>query len=142
MECRGEESRGKETRVVAGRGEESRDEESSDEEPRSDAEGRGEEPDESDEDDINEAMGEECFLIECVEDSFLPDLTKTFKSLLQNVRKIVRYFRKSPQKNDSLQEQLKKAGKEVQLQMDVKTRWNSIITMLDSFLKVHLKLNL
>jgi hypothetical protein len=46
-------------------------------------------------------------------------------------------FRNSPKRNDFLQDQLRKTqGKEVSLCLDVKTRWNSIITMLDSFCKV------
>jgi hypothetical protein len=51
--------------------------------------------------------------------------------------------RNSPKRNDMLQDQLKKlqnqqglVGKEVALALDIKTRWNSIITMLDSFFKV------
>jgi hypothetical protein len=46
-------------------------------------------------------------------------------------------YRNSPKRNDLLQDQLKKSiGVEVTLVLDVKTRWNSIIAMLDSFFKV------
>jgi len=59
-------------------------------------------------------------------------------NLLQIIRKIVVVFRKSPVKNNILQQYVKKAhGKELNMQIDCKTRWNTICTMLDRFVKIN-----
>lgn len=58
----------------------------------------------------------------------------TLKSLLKKVRKIVRIFRKSPLENESLQEFVEdNHGKGLNLILDVRTRWNSLHTMLERF---------
>lgn len=57
---------------------------------------------------------------------------------LTRVRKIIRIFRKSPVKNAVLQKYIKeKLNKELQLQLDCATRWNSIAVMLERFLAVY-----
>jgi hypothetical protein len=56
---------------------------------------------------------------------------------LKCVRKIVRVFRTSAVKNDLLQKYVKQEfGHEITLKLDVPTRWNSIICMLDAFFKL------
>ena len=59
------------------------------------------------------------------------------QSVITKVRKIVKLFQKSPVKNDVLQEEIKKQhGKEVSLILDCRTRWNSILSIIQQFLKV------
>jgi hypothetical protein len=45
------------------------------------------------------------------------------------------FIRKSPKRNDYIEDKLKALGKDA-LCYDVKTRWNSIITMIEAFIKV------
>ena len=48
-----------------------------------------------------------------------------------------KFFSVSPKRNDILQTQMKQSlGKEITLGFDVKTRWNSIITMVETFSQV------
>ena len=60
------------------------------------------------------------------------DILPELKVLITKVRKIVKLFRKSPVKNDDiLQPQvIHSFGKEKQLHFDTRTRWNSILKML------------
>lgn len=94
--------------------------------------------DSSDEDDYDNDNIEEDGL-EIVEDdeqvSF--DLTndENFNALVTEVRKIVKLFRRSPLKNSVLQNYVKeKHGKELNLILDCKTRWNSLAQMLQRFI--------
>lgn len=57
--------------------------------------------------------------------------------LVNKVRNIVRKINKSPVRNDLLQKYVKiEIGKELKLQLDVKTRWNSMVTMLRRFVQL------
>ena len=57
--------------------------------------------------------------------------------IIKKVREVVRFFRKSPVRNDALQKEIKKEiGKELQLKLDCRTRWNSLYTMIETILKV------
>lgn len=57
------------------------------------------------------------------------------KTPLQMLRKIVKFFKTSPIKNLILQEHVKvKYGKELNLVLDTKTKWNSIVAMIERFL--------
>ena len=57
--------------------------------------------------------------------------------IIKKVREVVRFFRKSPVRNDALQKEIKKEiGKELQLKLDCHTRWNSLYTMIETILKV------
>ena len=86
------------------------------------------------EEDLEIEFSEGFLLDRDVEDSILPDLTEEYGTLLQKVRAVVKFFRSSPKRNDFLLDQLRKSlGHEITLCLDVKTRWNSIITMLESF---------
>lgn len=65
------------------------------------------------------------------------NLIPAVQSGLEKIRKIIRKFRKSPVKNDFLQKKLQEIyGKEKELVLDVKTRWNSLITMVKRYLEV------
>ena len=56
---------------------------------------------------------------------------------LQMVRKIVKFFKCSPKRNSIQQEYVKeKYGISLSLLLDCKTRWNSIVIMVERFLKV------
>ena len=68
----------------------------------------------------------------------LPKVKVHFQSVIIKVRKIVKLFRKSPVKNDMLQEEVKKHhGREVALILDCRTRWNSLLAMIQQFLKIN-----
>ncbi|XP_062552035.1 uncharacterized protein LOC134217293 [Armigeres subalbatus] len=61
----------------------------------------------------------------------------SFSVTLKQIRKVIRIFRASPVKNALLQEKISKVfGKSLKLLLDVRTRWNSTVTMLERFLKV------
>lgn len=58
-----------------------------------------------------------------------------FSSIITKVRNIVRVFRKSPTKNEILQYYVKlEHRKELKLILDCKTRWNSMLDMLERFI--------
>lgn len=66
---------------------------------------------------------------------------RNINSVLQNVRKLVRYFKYSFVKNCILQEYVKKEfNQELKLLLDCKTRWNSIIPMIERILKLRTSL--
>lgn len=55
-------------------------------------------------------------------------------SLITKIRKVVKLFRKSPTKNAVLQKHVREEfGKELSLILDSKTRWNSLLSMLERF---------
>lgn len=58
--------------------------------------------------------------------------------VIQKVRKVVKFYRKSPTKNDDqLQVEVKKEfNKEKALILDIKTRWNSLLSMAERFYEV------
>lgn len=57
--------------------------------------------------------------------------------LIQEVRKIVKIFKRSPTRNQVLQDYVRvEFGKEYCLILDSKTRWNSLIVMLERFFKL------
>jgi len=56
---------------------------------------------------------------------------------LQALRSVIKYFLLSSLKNDFLQEKIKtRLGKELELKIDIKTRWNSIDPMIERYLQV------
>ncbi|CAB4063780.1 unnamed protein product [Lepeophtheirus salmonis] len=65
-------------------------------------------------------------------------LKDDFLSIINKVRRICRIFRKSPLKNERLQDFVKEEfhGKEIKLVLDSNTRWNSLISMIERFLKL------
>lgn len=56
---------------------------------------------------------------------------------ITSIRAIVKCFRKSPVRNNILQNYVKEQeGKELRLLIDCNTRWNTLITMIERFLKI------
>ena len=68
-------------------------------------------------------------------DIILPILKHHWNLVINKVRIIARLFRKSPAKNYVLQGYVKEIrnGKELKLILDCKTRWSSILTMIERF---------
>ncbi|GBM96116.1 hypothetical protein AVEN_7992-1 [Araneus ventricosus] len=66
------------------------------------------------------------------------ELTPRYNDLLQKVRKVVKLFKRSPTKYDMyLQKYVKEdTGKELSLILDCRTRWNSLLAMIERFLKL------
>ena len=77
--------------------------------------------------------GEDCFEEE--ERNIAVPLASNLQDVVQKVRKIVKLFRRSPVKNnDHLQPYiLENLGREKMLLLDCKTRWNSLLAMLERF---------
>lgn len=96
------------------------------------------EDDESDETDIEEKENKFISSVEfqsSENDDTNIELIGELAKTIQKVRKIVRIFRKSPLKNETLQKYVKiEYDKELKLILDVKTRWNSLFTMLERFI--------
>lgn len=67
----------------------------------------------------------------------IPELTKdeNINELIKKIRKVVVYFKKSPLKNETVLQKYVKIEheKELSLLLDCKTRWNSLLTMLERF---------
>ncbi|CAK1595515.1 unnamed protein product [Parnassius mnemosyne] len=96
-------------------------------------------------DEIFDVSGEETEINSDDEDdvfySFFPtrevDLDTEYVNIIEKVRKLVRLFKKSPTKNDLLQVYINQEfGKNLQLQLDCKTRWSSLADMISTFNKV------
>ncbi|KAJ6644674.1 hypothetical protein Bhyg_09643 [Pseudolycoriella hygida] len=63
-----------------------------------------------------------------------PELHEKYKVVVGKVRTIVRFFKRSPVKNDLLQSYVKaECSKERKLLLDCKTRWSNLSDMLDRF---------
>ncbi|XP_075990255.1 uncharacterized protein LOC142985898 [Anticarsia gemmatalis] len=63
------------------------------------------------------------------------EIVTKYSDLLSKVRKVVKLFKKSPTKNDTfLQKYIKEEkGKELSLILDCRTRWNSLLDMIERF---------
>ena len=69
-------------------------------------------------------------------------LAASIGPVVKKVRVIIKKFRCSPVKNDSLQEEVKKKyGKEISVILDCKTRWCSLHSMVERFIKLEEPLN-
>ncbi|GFU96061.1 uncharacterized protein TNCV_3776011 [Trichonephila clavipes] len=56
---------------------------------------------------------------------------------IKKIRNVIKLFRKSPIKNDTLQKYVKEEfGCEKMVCLDTKTRWNSLLAMLERFLEI------
>ena len=66
-------------------------------------------------------------------------LVEEYLPLIEKVRQTCREYRKSAMKNEEfLQEHVVKAhGQELQLILDCKTRWNTLIAMIKRFVQLH-----
>ena len=71
-------------------------------------------------------------------DDYQPEINDNYKNLIDKVRKIAKLFRKSPLKNDFLQDYVKEInnGQPLNLILDTKTRWNSMLHMLERAYKL------
>jgi len=68
------------------------------------------------------------------------DLLPQYQQSVETVRKVVKVFRKSPTKNDEILQPyiITECGHEVHLKLDCKTRWNSLLEMLSTFLRLRI----
>lgn len=61
--------------------------------------------------------------------------SSNYKEVLLNTRKIIKIFKKGPTKNSVLQKYVvAEMNKEMSLYLDVVTRWNSMVPMIEKFL--------
>lgn len=64
-----------------------------------------------------------------------PIVSENYKSSISQIRRICKFFRKSPVRNSILQNYVKqKKGKEISLILDCQTRWNSLEIMIERFI--------
>ena len=95
---------------------------------------RGEDTHEEEEEDEAEEVYDDTIIQESDFESE-PVITPNIEALLKKVRFLVNIFRRSPTKNEILQIHIKQEhAKELQLIRDCKTRWNSILAMVERFL--------
>lgn len=68
------------------------------------------------------------------------EIAPNYRDLITKVRKVVKLFRKSPTKNDVILQKYvqEQHGKRLELIIDCKTRWNSLLNMLERFYNVRL----
>lgn len=99
--------------------------------------------DTDDEDTMNDEEQLEQGVIVTITDPGDPYLSKAeviprFNDILQKVRKVVKLFKRSPTKYDMyLQKYVKEdIGKELSLMLDCRTRWNSLLSMIERFYKL------
>lgn len=90
--------------------------------------------DEDNNDDYNDETNEEQGLTVTVDQPPV-ELISDYNDLINKVRKVVKIFKKSPKKNDAyLQKYVQQElGKGLSLILDCKTRWNSLLNMLERF---------
>ena len=61
-----------------------------------------------------------------------------YKEPIKKVREISKKFKRSPTLNDNLQKEIVNVqGREKKLKLDCKTRWNSMRSMLATYMEVH-----
>jgi hypothetical protein len=74
----------------------------------------------------------------------MPPLAAKYTNIIAKVRKLVRMFKKSPVQNDDALQPfvIEKFGKELKLLLDSRTRWSSLVNMLERFyvLKTEIKM--
>lgn len=93
----------------------------------------------SDEDDLNSNDDDYVFNIDQSSiNQPIPLSHNQLTPLIAKVRKVIKIFRASPTKNDDVLQKNVKAefGKELMLILDSKTRWNSLLLMLERFIKL------
>lgn len=98
-----------------------------------DYESHDERDDESD--DENDPL---CFLSNNVGAEEITLSHETLQPLITKVRQVVKMFRRSPTKNDDLLQRYVKNDfqTEISLSLDCRTRWNSLLSMLEKFFKI------
>ena len=71
------------------------------------------------------------------ENNEAPQITEQYPEVIAKVRRICWMFRNSPLKNDGLQDFVKNEfNEELKLILDCKVRWNSLLVMIERFLKL------
>lgn len=71
------------------------------------------------------------------EPELVPDISDSFAETLATIRKISKFFRKSAVRNCILQKHvILQEGKQLKLLLDCKTRWNSLIPMVNRFIQL------
>lgn len=72
-----------------------------------------------------------------------PEVIPRYNDILQKVRKSVKMFKRSPTKYDMyLQKYVKEdTGKELSLILDCRTRWNSLLSMMERFYKLKVRID-
>ena len=66
-----------------------------------------------------------------------PQITEQYSEVIAKVRRICMMFRNSPLKNDRLQDFVKNEfNEELKVILDCKVRWNSLLAMIERFLKL------
>lgn len=93
--------------------------------------------------DVSNTGAEEAEEIEEDEDAFIVESTRVpesdflYKGTIKKLRDLIKSFKNSPLKNDLLQKYiLEENGKNIDLILDCKTRWNSLSDMVGQFLKL------
>lgn len=70
-------------------------------------------------------------------DNNVVQMNVDYEIVLRQTRRIIKLFRKSPTKNNLLQKYVfEEHKKEISLELDVRTRWNSLVSMINKFLKL------
>ena len=70
-------------------------------------------------------------------DLLITKINGNYANTINKVRRICKLFRKSPLKNEKLQDFVKgDQGRELKLKLDCKTRWGSLLNMLERFIKL------
>ncbi|KAJ8720677.1 hypothetical protein PYW08_006142 [Mythimna loreyi] len=93
--------------------------------------------DTDDEDTTDDSLGEQGVSV-TITDPSSAELIPRYDDLLQKVRKVVQLFKRSPTKYDIyLQKYVKEdTGKELSLILDCRTRWNSLLAMIERVYKL------
>ncbi|KAJ8703695.1 hypothetical protein PYW08_002152 [Mythimna loreyi] len=93
--------------------------------------------DTDDEDTTDDTLGEQGVSV-TITDPSSAELIPRYDDLLQKVRKVVQLFKRSPTKYDIyLQKYVKEdTGKELSLILDCRTRWNSLLAMIERVYKL------
>ena len=70
-------------------------------------------------------------------ESDIPEIRSEYKAALDEMRRIIRFFRKSSVRTEILLKHVKaKEGKPLRLLLDVKTRWSSLVTSINRFVRL------
>lgn len=71
-------------------------------------------------------------------EDFTPEVVDSVGETISKIRRIAKFFRKRVVKNDLLQGEIQlKFGKPLAFLIDCRTRWNSMVTMINRFLNIY-----
>ena len=92
-----------------------------------------------DNDQEEECEGELQIEMDDIDELEIIELSEQYQQAVEKVRTLVKIFRRSPTKDDAvLQKYVKEeAGKELNLILDCRTRWNSLLSTLSRFHILH-----